>query len=73
MNPDRKTLFRRSNSQREKEDKADLDVVEGRFVGDVIEQKQSWRRRRGEGQRSEVHTHTRTCTVAGGVSPWASR
>lgn len=28
------------------EDRTHLDVVEGRFVGDVIEQKQSWGRRR---------------------------
>lgn len=38
----------------QREDRTDLDVVEGRFVGDVIEQKQSWWTRR----KDEIsHTH----------------
>lgn len=61
------TPFRRSPSQRDKEDKTDLDVVEGRFVCDVIEQKQSWGRRR-EGQRSDTHTHTHVVRLTMGVA-----
>lgn len=41
VKPDRMTLFPRSHSQRDEENETDLDIVEGRFVGDVIEQKQS--------------------------------